>query len=75
MIRLIFIIFKIDIKQAMINRQKIPIILLISLFFMKISCYIDIELTTVTSSTDVVYNMPIVINDQQYHIGVSLHSQ
>ena len=40
-----------------------------------VSSYIDIVLTTVTSSSDICLNMPLVIDHQQYHIAVSLSNQ
>jgi hypothetical protein len=37
--------------------------------------YIDIELAVTTSSADVSLNMPLTINDQQYHIAVSIENK
>lgn len=37
--------------------------------------YIDIELAVSTSSADVALNMPLTINDQQYHIAVSVENK
>jgi hypothetical protein len=40
-----------------------------------LEAYIDIELAVVTSAADVCLNMPMNINNLQYHIAVSLHQQ
>lgn len=39
------------------------------------NCYIDIDLDIATSSADVALNMPVTINNHQYHIAVSLYNQ
>ena len=49
--------------------------LLLFLCIIEITAYIDIELAMVTSSADVCLNMPITVDNQQYHIAVSLHNQ
>ena len=41
----------------------------------EIAAYIDIELAMVSSSADVCLNMPITVDNQQYHVAVSLHNQ
>ena len=54
------------------NFKKILFILII---VQLASSYIDIVLTTVTSSADICLNMPMTIDHQQYHIAVSLTNQ
>lgn len=49
--------------------------LLLLLLAVHTAAYIDIELAMVSSSADVCLNMPVTVDNQQYHIAVSLHNQ
>ncbi len=58
------------------SKDKYIITILISLvLIITTNCYIDIDLDIATSSADVALNMPVTINNHQYHIAVSLYNQ
>lgn len=57
------------------NLQSIYAIFILLTLVTNTHSYIDIELAVTTSSADVALNMPLTINDQQYHIAIAIENK
>ncbi len=57
------------------NLRRLFVSLMLSALFTTTFSYIDIDLAVTTSSADVSLNMPLTINDQQYHIAISIENK